>query len=241
MKPTVKFWDVETSLIQATTFTLRPDYLPHSGILSDWSILCGAWKVEGEDKVHSVKVTKYGDDKAVVQKLRDVLAKADIIIHHNGDRFDVRKLNARLIYHGLEPLPPLVTVDTLKEVKKIAQFTSNRLDYLGQHLCGEGKIHTSPDLWLKVIYNDKKALNEMVTYNEQDVLLLEKVYDRLLPHMKKHPHIGVMQGGQKCDCPKCGSINLIKKGTRVLATGVIKQQLQCGKCGSYHQINFKPD
>ena len=53
-KPRIIFWDLETSLIQATTFTLRPDYLPHNGIIQDWSIISGAWKIQGEDKVNSV-------------------------------------------------------------------------------------------------------------------------------------------------------------------------------------------
>ena len=54
------------------------------------------------------------DDYHVVKTIRDTLADADMIIHHNGDRFDIRKINARLIYHGLYPLPKLVALDTLK-------------------------------------------------------------------------------------------------------------------------------
>lgn len=239
VKKKVIFMDLETSLLQVTTFTLRPEFIPHGGIISDWSILSGAWKVQGEEKIHSVKVKKYGDDKEVVKKLRDVLQDAAFVIGHNFARFDLRKLNARLIYHRLEPLPPIQVVDTLKEAKKIAQFSSNRLDYLGTHLCGEGKIHTSPDLWMKVINNDKKALNEMVEYNKGDVLLLEKVYDRLLPYFTKHPHKGVMDGGVKCDCPKCASTSVQKRGIRTLASGVQKQEMQCNTCRGWFSVPLK--
>lgn len=237
-KPKILFWDVETSLIVATTFSLRPDYLPYDGILEDWTIISGAWKWAGEETTHHVAVTKYGNDKVVCKKLREVLLQADIIVHHNGDKFDLKKLNARLIYHGLEPLPKLVTVDTLKHVKKIAQFTSNSLNYLGVHLLKEGKVRTSEGLWMKVRTGDKDALKEMIIYNIGDVIVLEKIYNRLRPYMQNHPHVGLLtKDGSKSDCPKCGSVDLQKRGIAVTSQ-TRYQRLQCRQCGSWHQTTI---
>jgi DNA polymerase elongation subunit (family B) len=237
--PRILFWDVETSYIIGATFSLRPDYIPHQNIIEDWSIICGSYKWQGEDKVTNVAVKKYGSDKEIVEKLRKVLVEADVIVHHNGDKFDVRKLNARIIHHGLEPLPKLNTIDTLKHIRKIAQFTSHRLDYLGQHLFGEGKMRTRDGLWMEVRNGSKSALQEMREYNNQDVLVLEKVYNHFLPYFQGTPHIGVIQGGEKCDCPKCGSLKMQKNGIRITAGGNKQQRLKCMECGSWHQIPIK--
>src|SRR5688572_5094441 len=138
-EPKIIIWDVETSWVKTYTWNLWPNNgIPHDNIIEDWSILCGAWKELGKDKVHAVSVKSVGDDREVVKKLRDVISDASILIHHNGDKFDIKKLNARLIYHGLEPIAKVTTIDTLKEVKKVAAFTSNRLDYLSKFLGGTG-------------------------------------------------------------------------------------------------------
>lgn len=240
-KPKVLFWDTETSYIVGATFSLRPEYIPHGNILEDWSVICGAYKWAGEKEVYYTAVKKYGSDKEVVKNLRNKLVEADLVVHHNGDKFDVRKLNARLIYHGLEPIPKLVTVDTLKHVKKIAQFTSNRLDYLGQHLLGEGKLHTREGLWLDVRNGSKEALQEMIAYNQQDVVVLEKIYDKLRPYMQGHPNLATISGGEKCDCPKCGEVKMQKRGFTFLASGNKRQRLQCTnpKCLSWHSVPLK--
>lgn len=238
--PRIILFDIETSLIVATTFSLRPDSIPHDGIIQDWSILCGAWKELGSQEVHAVQVKKVGDDKQVVKQLRDVLVNADIIVAHNGAKFDIKKLNARLIYHKLPPLPVIPMVDTLKEVRKIAAFTSNRLDYLGKHLLGEGKLHTDSGLWMKVLQGDKQAIVDMVEYNKVDVLLLEKVYLYLRPYMKNHPHVGVILGDKKDEsCSNCGGTQFKKRGKRLTATGVLKQEHQCKTCGHYHTTTIK--
>lgn len=43
------------------------------------------------------------DDKALVSELYELISEADIVIAHNGDRFDVKKMNTRFIYHKLTP------------------------------------------------------------------------------------------------------------------------------------------
>jgi hypothetical protein len=38
-----------------------------------------------------------------------LLDRADVVVGHNADKFDVRKGNARFIAHGLPPPPPYRT------------------------------------------------------------------------------------------------------------------------------------
>lgn len=236
----VIIWDIETSPIVSYTWSLFPSYLPHDNIVEDWYIICGAWKELGAKKVEAVAINKPGDDYEVVKTLRDTLASADIIVHHHGDAFDLKKLNARIIYHGLDPLPKILTIDTKKEAKKIAAFSSNRLDHLSKKLIGIGKIHVDFDLWIKVIKGDKKALKKMVEYNKVDVIRCEEVYDVLKPYMKNHPHTGVMRGQERFgSCKCCGSDKLKKNGIRTTASGIRKQEVQCKNCHSYSLIPIK--
>jgi len=107
--PRIGIYDIETSLALMATFGLKVDYIPHENIIQDWYIICGCWKTLGEKKINSVSVmddmdrfkNSPIDDFHVVKTLRDMIASYDIIVHHNGDRFDIKKINARLIYHLL--------------------------------------------------------------------------------------------------------------------------------------------
>ena len=239
MSSKIIVFDIETSPVIANTWTLYPKYLSHDNIIQDWFIICAAWKEVGKDKVHAVKIDKLGDDYNVVKTLRDALAEADVIVGHYIDKFDIKKLNTRLIYHGLDPLPKIPTVDTKKEACKIGAFTSNKLDYLSKILLGEGKIQVEFGLWLEVMKGSKKALKEMVEYNKVDVIRNEGVYLKLRPFMKNHPHRGAMIGEERnCSCRACGSTNVKKNGIRHTAAGLKKQEIQCRECHSYSLVVF---
>lgn len=236
-KPKIIVYDIETSPIVTTSWGIYTQFIGHNSILKDWFIISAAWKTLGEKTVHSVQIDKPYDDFRVVKKIRDVLADADCIIGQNLDKFDMRKLNARMIFHGIAPLPPIPTIDTKKEAKKIAAFTSNKLDYLGKFLLGAGKQHVDFELWLRILNGDKKALKEMVEYNKIDVVRNEEVYEKLKPYMKNHPHIGVIAGNSKFhSCPNCGGTHLKRNGTRSTRAGVLKQELQCLDCGSFQRV-----
>lgn len=233
-KANLIFFDLETSPIETRTWSLWPKSISHDSIMQDWTIICAAWKRLGQKTVHSVQVDKPYKDKELVKQLRDELAEADCLIGHNLDKFDIRKLNTRLIFHGLKPMPLIPTVDTLKLVRKIAAFSSNRLDYLSKMLTGEGKIHVDYQLWLKVMAGDKAALKLMVDYCKVDVLKLEELYLKLLPYSKQHPHVGAMEGKDRHEsCPGCGSERTHRNGIRVTASGLKRQEQQCQDCGKY--------
>lgn len=234
----------DTEIIPAitATFTLYPEKIGHENILKERSMVCAAWKELGKKPVYGVSVLDdpkrfkkdCGDDYHVVKTLRDAIVDADILIGHNLARFDKRQLNARLIFHGLEPLPKILIVDTLKEYRKTADFMSNRLDYLGKHLIGAGKVETSKGLWLSALKGDKKAITEMLTYCKADVRLSEDVYNKILPYMESHPHVGAVDGWDRNNtCPKCGHDQFTHNKVRYTAAGVKKLQAQCKKCHGY--------
>lgn len=243
-KPKILIWDIETSLMGLASFGLKNDYIQPSNILTDWHIICACWKELGKNKVYAVSTLddpkrfarNPHDDYYVIKTLRDLIAGYDIIVHHNGDSFDIKKLNARIIYHRLPPLPPILMVDTKKEACKIAKFSSNKLEYLAKHLGLENKLGTAPGLWLKVMRGDKKAIKDMVTYNKGDVVTLEQVYLALLPYMKSHPNVA---RGDTFECPKCGSDNVQLRGTITTRSGITYHRYVCKECGAWSRTRLR--
>src|SRR6267154_4517069 len=77
---------------------------------SDWYVLSYAYKWAHEAVVHAVRLVDYPsysrrpeNDKALMKDLWKLIDEADIIIAHNGDEFDLPKINTRFLTHGLKP------------------------------------------------------------------------------------------------------------------------------------------
>lgn len=229
----ILIWDIETSLMLVSAFSLDTKYIDPSNIIQDWVIYGGAWMWLGDEdsQVQSI----YGKEKVVVKKLVSLMHEADMIIHHNGDAFDTKKLAARALFHGLPPFPDVPSVDTLKLARKRFKFTSNRLDYLGTFLGFGGKKHNNTNLWARLIRGDNTALEEMEEYNKRDVVLLKDVYLKLRGWCNNHPnHNAFLNEGDLEGCPKCGHTDLRKYGFVIGATGK-KQKYQCQSCFGFCQ------
>jgi DNA polymerase III epsilon subunit-like protein len=238
-QPRIIIWDIETSEMIVKSWGLWNQNHSHKSIVQDWNIICISWKVLGKKKVHTLSLDfnkSRSNDYDLCKDMRDILVTADALVHHNGNAFDLKKFNARLIYHSIDPLPPIICIDTLKEARKIAKFSSNRLDYLGTHLGLGAKLETGGQgLWDGVRDGDPKALQLMISYCEQDVLLLERIYLKLRGYMKSHPNL-TLHTQDNITCPKCGSHRKHRYGTRRTASGMIRQQYQCLDCYGYYTL-----
>lgn len=167
-----------------------------------------------------------------MRKLYKVLDEADVVIAHNGDSFDIKKINARFIIHKFSPPSPYRTIDTKREAKKIAAFDSNSLNNLGIDLSEGEKIkHRGFDMWEGCMAGKQSDWNDMKRYNKQDVDLLEKVYLRLRPWMKTHPDI-TDYSKDAISCPKCNSNKLQKRGIYLVKRGKLTR-FQCMGCGGW--------
>lgn len=204
-----------------------------------WFMLCFGYKWLGEDSVRVCSLPDYGnykhsktDDSALVRDLRTVLDEADIVIGHNVDAFDVKKTNARLITHGVEPPSPYKTVDTLKLAKKHFRFDGNKLNDLGEYLELGRKLSVGWPTWKGCIEGDEASWAKMVEYNARDVLLLEQVYLKLRPWATTHPDVSL--GNADGSCPTCGSTHIQRRG-KVTARTRQYQRLNCQDCGHWFQ------
>lgn len=236
----VLVFDIETAPLLAHIWQARTEYVPHHALVHDSFLLSWAakWYGSPENNVFSAVLTtdeaKNQDDSRIVSLLADMVRNADVTIAHNIDRFDIPMLNNRVLALDLDPLGPVRTIDTLKLAKKNFRLAYNKLDYLGEFLGVGKKIPTDFDLWLRCYHGDREALNEMVTYNRQDVVLLERVFDKIKPHVRNLPRLFDAGWDGQLGCPHCGSTKLVIRGYyRTQASTFPK--FQCKGCRRYHR------
>lgn len=166
------------------------------------------------------------NDKALAKDLWEVFNEADIIIAHNGDKFDIKKSNTRFFEHKLGPPSPYKSIDTLKLARKYFAFNSNKLDDLCQKLgIGKKVKHMGFVLWKKCMLGDPESWKLMKRYNAQDVRLLEAVYLRLRGWHATHPNVA-LKGEGNYACPSCGSARTIKRGYSYIVA-MRNQRYQC--------------
>lgn len=243
--PRVVLLDIETSPITGYTWsTWDANVLK---ILEPSKIICVSWKELNSEETHVRALCDYKgykkgklDDKALIEEIWHVLDEADVVVAHHGKSFDLKKLNTRFIYYGLNAPSKYEVVDTKVSASRYFKFDSNSLDNLGQYL-GLGKKESTGgfELWLGCMQGEPDSWDKMKRYNVQDVNLLEKVYLSLRPFISNHPNLALL-GDVKSDltCPSCLSGNVSKRGFSVTKTGR-KQRFQCGDCGSWSTGKFE--
>lgn len=234
-QPRILIWDLENS--PSLGYFYGPEY--ETNILEtirQWHLMSYAAKWFGAKDIIVKALPDYSlyksdrfDDRALVLDLHSLLSQADVLVAHNGDAFDIKKANARFIVHGLDPIPPLKSIDTLKIARRNFKFNSNKLDDLGNYLgIGRKLAHTGKKLWMDCLDGDMKAWAVMKKYNVQDVLLLERLYKKVRPWAANHPNLNVLTRSAIA-CPKCTSTNLQKRGFTYTLGGEA-QRYQCLDC-----------
>jgi RNase P subunit RPR2 len=171
------------------------------------------------------------DDLRITKSMWHLFNEADIVIAHNGQRFDTPRLNSRFLINGLMPPTPYRQIDTLKVARENFGFSSNKLDALAGYLGIKHKSYTDFNLWKRCLAGEQEALDHMQAYNIKDVEILEQVYLKLRPWIKNHPNISLYLENEDETCPHCGSSNLADTGT-FSYTNVSKfSNVRCMDCG----------
>jgi len=232
------FFDIETSPNIVYSWNLGYDLnISPDLLIKERAIICICYKYEGDSKVYSLTWDK-GNDKKMLQEFVKIINSADEVIGHNGDKFDIKHVRTRCIFHGIPMIPDVQSLDTLKLSRANFKFNSNKLNYIAQFLGLGKKIDTGGfSLWKEVMDYKSTALTKMVDYCKQDVVLLEKVYQKLNAYTLSKVHVGLHQGGNSCSCPSCASPRTVSNGVRITASGLKKRRLQCLNCGKYFSIS----
>lgn len=209
-KSKILIYDIETSYNIVSSWRVGYNVnLPHHSVIKERAIICVSYKWLGEDQVYNLTWDKNQDDKFLLEQFIEVLNEADLLVAHNGDRFDLKWIKTRALKHGLSMLIDYKQFDTLKVAKKKFYFNSNKLDYISEFLGFGNKIKTEPELWDRIILEkDPEAMKEMLAYCDEDVNLLEKVYKKLMYWETPKFHKGVLDGKTKQSSPITGGYNL---------------------------------
>lgn len=240
--PNTLFIDIETAPILANVWGLWKNNVGLNQIVDDWYIMsfCAKW-ADSVDVIYMDGRDTPESDYDMLIALHSLLNEADFVVAHNGDKFDIKKIKARMILNGLKPPAPFKTIDTLKIAKKEFAFTSNKLAYLTSKLCDTVKLDHKKfsgfDLWAQCLRGNMEAWDEMRDYNTVDVLALEELYYILRPWSSSHPTMNAMSEDETTCCPKCGSDALQKRGFHYTNKGQF-QRYQCRDCSGWSSSTY---
>jgi len=201
----------------------------------EWELLSFAFKYLGAPARDTVCFSRQetASEADLVVSAWQVLDEADVIIGHNIDQFDNRKLRAKFVEHSLPPPSPYKTIDTKKIAKSQFAFNSNSLNDLAAVLkLGSKKSTGGFDLWLGCMADEAKSWKKMIEYNKHDVVLLEKVYERLKAWYPNHPNFALFTSTDNRKCPVCGSGKTQRRGSQVLKMRKA-QRYHCQQCGHW--------
>lgn len=232
MKIKILLLDIETAPMTALVWGLWDQNISPNHIIDSSNMLCYAakWHQSPDiifDSVHKSKT------KNMLKGLHELLSDADVVVHYNGNKFDMPTINKEFVLNRFSPPSPYKQIDLLRVVRSNFRFPSNKLDYVAQRLgLGQKVEHEGMALWTKCMNGDKDAWKRMADYNIQDVILLEDLYNTLLPWIKNAPNRNLYSDIQ-C-CPSCGQTHLQKRGTAISSTGTY-QRYQCKSCGTWAQ------
>lgn len=248
--PKILLLDIETSPLEVYVWgLLRNNYIPIDFIKKDWAILCYAAKWLFGDKIFGAKVTPREAverrDDSIIKGLWDLFEKADIIIAHNGDNFDIRKSNTRFAKADLGPPSPFQSVDTKKAAQKTLNLPSYKLDYIARFYGLPVKIKTDFDWWKQCVDDElftktqrKKALKRMFDYNKQDINVLEEVYLKLRPWTRSHPNVSLYMDCEAFRCSNCGNENVKALNRPYVTPAGMYDAFRCMGCGAIGRSRY---
>lgn len=246
-EPRVVTLDIETAPLRVYCWGLWEQNIGLDMVEDEWTILSFSAKWLDRKEVifkHAGGrgAAKVRDDRAVCQELWNILNNADIVITQNGKSFDIKKINARLIMHGLKPYSPIRVIDTRTVAKRHFGFTSNKLEWMSQKVNkvtkkDKHKLFPGFELWAECMKDNPKAWAEMEKYNSLDVVSTEELYLHMRPWMEGHPNLANYTQAETTQCPRCSSTKLQKRGYARTQTGEYLR-LQCKECGGWARSRY---
>lgn len=218
------FFDIETS------WGLRPD---------DTHLLCIAWAWLGEDHVNVSSIEDGGrwpkdlrDDRSILEEFIPEFNRADNLITWYGRKFDEPYLRAKAAKYQMDGLQHVHHDDLWYTCRHEFDLSSNRLENAAEFLAVDHeKEKLSKYVWHDAAFGDRQALQKIVKRCVIDVILLEEVYERMLPYIRGKFNVATAQG-KEFACPWCGSEDVVRNGKTYTSVSVW-QKYKCNNCGAW--------
>ena len=157
-------------------------------------MLSYAIKTANKNKIYTSVITKKelkSDtfDLKLAQRCINDMLKFDKLVTYYGTWFDLPFIRTRALKWNLNEFPVyglVQHVDVYYIVKTKLNMHRRSLEAVARHLGISGKTHVSGELWTKAaIHGDEKALGYINDHNKKDVIVLEKVYNKLKHYSKE--------------------------------------------------------
>lgn len=235
----ILFLDIETSPHISVHFGRWQQNIIKEHTLEESRMITWAAKWAGKRKVTYCDVWNHSKDE-FLGTLWQLIDEADLVVGYNHRKFDMKRINAEFLTEGIEPPSPYDTVDLLQQVKKHFSFSSNKLKHVLKELGLSPKLEEGVDmgLWIDCcVYKKRTAQKLMRSYNRQDVVSTEELYNYLLGWISPHPNWGLYVDDvtdERPVCPNCGSTHMVKSKVRRTKVSTY-QQWKCQSCNSYHR------
>lgn len=243
-KMKILFLDIETAPNTVHVWGLRKQDVSIKQIINSGYTLC--WAAKWQDKKTIIFSSLLETTKRrMLHKVHKLIDEADAIVHYNGTRFDIPKLNWEFLKCGLEPPSPHFNIDLYLACRKKFNATSLKLDFVVNELGLGGKVnHKGHQLWIDCMglagvtqQAYQKAWGLMKRYNKQDVTLIERLYIKLLPWISQHPNYNVYNDDGVTVCINCGSLKIQRRGLYRTRAGTY-QRFCCNICGKWMRGRF---
>lgn len=240
--PRILIYDIETSRMLVKTWWTGKRYVGADQIVREPKIITISWKWFGTDEVYHVAWDKDHNDKALLKTFLKEYNRADMIIGQNNDKFDNRWVNARALKHRLNVNTLVRSLDLMKQAKKHFRLPGYGMKFMTKYMGVETKMeHEGIKMWDMIEDGtpDEQAeyLKKMIDYNVQDIVATEQMYLAFRQYIGTASHIGMFSGGDKCDCPSCGSDDVEHSRTTYTAAGTLQHIMRCGNCGTEYKIS----
>jgi uncharacterized protein YprB with RNaseH-like and TPR domain len=173
----VGFLDIETSNLQA-----------NFGLILSYAI-----KTAGKNEFFTERLTrnefgqrKYLQDREIVKHLIKDMKKYDIICGYYSARFDIPYIRSRALRYNIKfpSANELRHIDLYFTVKKNLRLNSNRLATVSEFLGVPGKTIIKSEYWVSALSGDETSLKYIQNHNLKDVIVLEKVFNKMQPYFK---------------------------------------------------------
>jgi DNA polymerase elongation subunit (family B) len=233
--PKILTLDIETFPILAWTFSTKNAFIGPSNIVKPAKMVSWAAKWYRDPEVRFMSEFHDGR-KPMVKGIKRLIDEADIVVTYNGKSFDIPHINREVEVLKLGVIAPFQHIDLYHQVRRTFRFSTSNLDEVVTELgLGKKVEHEGFALWLKCIAGDPEAWARFQEYNMHDVVLTERLLDRILawggPGI---PNFGLWVDEARPICPKpnCGSPRMQRRGTA--QTNVSRfQRYQCQACGGW--------
>jgi len=246
MTPKILTIDIETSPNLADVWSIWNVNVNLNQLRESSRIICWGAKWYGEDE--TIFMSEYSEGyEEMLAGAYYLLDEADIVVHYNGDRFDIPWLQGEFARQGWTPPATYQNIDLIKTVKKQFRFPSNKLEYVVKTLGLQEKL-TDHDhsLWTKCLMEahtaeeravKAEAWQKMEEYCRNDVEIEEALLERIQAWIPSMPTFGLYgpEGSEEldvCQNPLCGSDRLQWRGYAYTKLSKFHRYV-CKDCGKW--------